>query len=46
MNELELLKTIPPEHYTPYQGKWMYVRELIKILEKKEKKEKKKKKRK
>jgi hypothetical protein len=43
MNDLELLKTMPSEHYTPHEGKWMYVRELIKILEKKEKKKKKRK---
>ena len=40
MNDLELLKTLPKEHYTPHEGKWIVVRELIKILEKKKKKRK------
>jgi hypothetical protein len=40
MSDLELLKTLPKEHYTPHEGNWIMMRELIKILEKKKKKRK------
>ncbi len=33
MNDLELLKKIPKEHYTDYGSKSVLVRDLIKILE-------------
>jgi hypothetical protein len=40
MNDLELLKILPKEHFTPHEGKWIQVRELLKIIEKKKKKRK------
>jgi hypothetical protein len=40
MSDMELLKILPKEHYTPHEGKWIMVRELIKILENKKKKRK------
>jgi len=33
MNDLELLKKIPKEHYTEHSGKPLLVRDLIKILD-------------
>ena len=33
MNLLELLKRIPQEHFTDYDGKYMSVRELRELLE-------------
>lgn len=38
MNETELLKKIPKEHYTIHNGKTLKVGELIKKLEKKNEK--------
>jgi hypothetical protein len=32
MNDLELLKKIPKEHYTDHSGKAILVRDLMKIL--------------
>jgi hypothetical protein len=32
MNDLELLKKIPKEHYTDHCGKPLLIRDLIKIL--------------
>ena len=34
MKLLDVLKRIPPEHYTEYKGRYILVKELIKILEK------------
>jgi len=33
MNDLELLKKIPKEHYTEHSGKALLIRDLIKILD-------------
>jgi hypothetical protein len=33
-NDLELLKRVPQEHYTEYNGKSILVKDLIKILKK------------
>jgi hypothetical protein len=32
MNDIELLKKIPKEHYTEHSGKALLIRDLIKIL--------------
>jgi hypothetical protein len=37
MNELSLLKRLPPEHYTDWNGKLIQVGKLIEIIEKKQK---------
>jgi len=34
MKLIEVLKKIPPEHYTEYNNRYILVKELIKILEK------------
>lgn len=33
MNDLELLKRIPQEHYTLHEGKYMLVKDVRKIVE-------------
>lgn len=33
MNEIDLLKRIPQEHYTIHEGKYMLVKEVRKIVE-------------
>jgi len=33
MNDIELLKKIPKEHYTEHSGKPILIRDLIKILD-------------
>jgi len=33
MNDLELLKKIPKEHYTEHSGKPILIRDLIKVLD-------------
>ena len=33
-NDLELLKRVPQEHYTEYNGKSILVKDLVKILKK------------
>ena len=33
MNDLELLKKLPKEHYTEHSGKPILIRDLIKILD-------------
>lgn len=40
MNELDLLKRIPKEHYTEHSGKTIKVEELLRILEKQNKRSK------
>ena len=32
MSDIELLKQLPSEHWTPWEGKWIMVKELLKIL--------------
>ena len=38
MNELDLLKRIPKEHYTTHNGKIIKVEDLIRLLGEKDKK--------
>ena len=33
MNDIELLKKIPKEHYTEHSGKPILIRDLIKVLD-------------
>lgn len=40
MNDLDLLKRIPKEHYTDYKGKPVKVEKLLQLLEKQHKKKK------
>lgn len=34
MSELDLLRILPKEQFTEYKGKYIQIRDLIKILEK------------
>lgn len=40
MNDLDLLKRIPKEHYTTHNGKTIKVEELLRLIEEQNKKSK------